>query len=168
MLKNFIIFLSVLLFLGTGLWLLEEFLSAKKLPEKYRMEDSDFNNVHVDFHRWKEKFQDFILMWNLLSVCTIFLFFIFTKNIKLLLLVNHAPTISEMALGWDFLGIPNPQWMGIFHFGLHQKSRRWGQGICDPQKSPVKNSQKIPNLGDFLAGNWGFLSPGFFGYDSLI
>lgn len=46
----------MLLFLGTGLWLLEEFLSAKKLPEKYRMKDSDFNNVHVDFHRWKEKF----------------------------------------------------------------------------------------------------------------
>ena len=50
--------------------------------------------------------------------------------------------------------------MGIFHFGLDQKipgdlkSRGWGSGIWDPQKSPVKNPQKIPNPGD---GDSGFL-----------
>ena len=69
-------------------------------------------------------------------------------------------------MGWDFLGIPNPRspsrglGMGIFHFGLDQKipgdlkSRGWGSGIWDPQKSPVKNPQKIPNPGD---GDSGFL-----------
>ena len=74
----------------------------------------------------------------------------------------------EVALGWDFLGIPNPRspsrglGMGIFHFGLDQKipgdlkSRGWGSGILDPQKSPVKNPRKIPNPGD---GDSGFLSP---------
>ena len=71
-------------------------------------------------------------------------------------------------MGWDFLGIPNPRspsrglGMGIFHFGLDQKipgdlkSRGWGSGIWDPQKSPVKNPQKIPNPGD---GDLGFLRP---------
>ena len=58
---------------------------------------------------------------------------------------------------WDLFGIPNSEspsrvlGMGIFHFGLDQKfhedlkSRGWGLGIWDPQKSPVKDPQKIPN-----------------------
>ena len=52
--------------------------------------------------------------------------------------VPHKP---EVALGWDFLGIPNPRspsrglGMGIFHFGLDQKNPRGfeipGMGIGD-------------------------------------
>ena len=50
--------------------------------------------------------------------------------------------------------------MGIFHFGLDQKilgdlkSRGWGSGIWNPQKSRVKNPPKIPNPGN---GELGFL-----------
>ena len=48
------------------------------------------------------------------------------------------------------------------------RSRGWGSGIWDPQKSSLKNSRKIPNprdgdflkSGDFHPGDWGFLSPG--------
>ena len=47
--------------------------------------------------------------------------------------------------------------MGFFgDFSLRARSknpRGWGSGIWDPQKSPVKNPQNIPNPGD---GDLGF------------
>ena len=39
---------------------------------------------------------------------TVFICLYLEKNIKLLLLLNHAPTISEAALGWGLLAIQNP------------------------------------------------------------
>ena len=61
---------------------------------------------------------------------------------------------SEVALGLDLFGIPNP---GIFHFGLDQKS----PGIRNPWDSDrrfgiLKNPQKKNNPAD---GNLGFSRP---------
>ena len=136
-------------------------------------------------------------MWNLLSVCiykTLYIckwvqvsFHFINTKYQTASPLNHAPTISEVALGWDFLGLPNPQWMWIFHFGRDQKipgdlkSLEWGSGIWDPQKSPVKNSQKSPknpqsldiytwgfrifyNLGIFIQGIGNFLKSGDRGF----
>ena len=58
---------------------------------------------------------------------------------------------TEVALGWDYLGIPNPQsrgsGMGIFHFGLDQNiPGDWG----------------FLKSGDFFPKDWDFLGIGIF------
>ena len=66
----------------------------------------------------------------------------------------------ELASGWDFFGIPNPEsWsrgfgIGILYFGLDRKipeipkSRGSGSGFENPEKIPKEKSRKSQNPGD--------------------
>ena len=66
----------------------------------------------------------------------------------------------EVASGWDFFGIPDPEsrsrgfGIGIFYFGLDQKipkipkSRGSGSGFENPEKIPKEKSRKSRNPED--------------------